>query len=256
MKSLMVALGSLALLIVSSTALGKPYRPIVVAVIDTGIDSSLMDKSYICKDISRDFTGRGLNDVHGHGTHISGIIHQYVTGAIIPHSPSKVDLERFSKANATYCQMILKYYAESAPGSVNLANMIKALDYAISMHVDYINISGGGPESNSQEKALIEKALNMGIKVVVAAGNDHHDISFEQFKYYPASYDKRIIIVGNLSDNNSRSPSSNYGPKVNTWEHGEGVYSTIPGNKYGRMTGTSQATAIKTGKLIHEVLSH
>jgi hypothetical protein len=69
-------------------------------------------------------------------------------------------------------------------------------------------------------------------------------------------YDSRIIIVGNLVDEKSRTiaSSSNYGKSVNAWEKGTDILSRLPGG-YGLMTGTSQATAIRTGKLIRQMLN-
>ena len=69
-------------------------------------------------------------------------------------------------------------------------------------------------------------------------------------------YDKRIYIVGNLVKKDSRSiaNTSNYGEPVNTWEVGTNVLSRLPGKSFGFMTGTSQATAVKTGKIVREML--
>lgn len=60
-------------------------------------------------------------------------------------------------------------------------------------------------------------------------------------------YDKRIVVVGNKDSFGTRIKSSNYGKLVNRWEIGENQ------EAYGiTLTGTSQATAVATGKLIGE----
>lgn len=227
---------------------------IKVAVIDTGIDSTLIGKSWMCAKGHKDFSGLGLKDNHGHGTHVSGIIDQYAKNFLF----SKLEPEQFKEIdNLTmhYCQIIIKYYDSRATGSDNLKNTIKAFKWAIAQKVDIINYSGGGVEADPRERAIIKVALNRGIKIVAAAGNERSDI--DKHKYYPAMYDKRIYIVGNLVDSESReiASSSNYGKSINTWEVGTNVMSRMPNNlKFGFMTGTSQATAVKTGKLVREML--
>jgi subtilisin family serine protease len=133
---------------------------------------------------------------------------------------------------------------------------------AIELKVNFINISGGGPEYSETEYQLIKRALDSGIKIVAAAGNDGHDISIESNRYYPASYDKRITVVGNLAENGSRAPSSNYGGPTNRWEVGTAVRARIPctnpnsHNCSGKLTGTSMACAVATGKLVKLALKH
>lgn len=254
-----------------------PPKLIRIAVIDTGIDLDLLknSRSY-CKDGHKDFTGFGLNDNHGHGTHISGIIDQYAKNFIF--TPNVVESD-INKVVVDYCQIIIKYFDPSLVGSNNLENTIKSFRWAIDQNVDIINYSGGGVDPSEEEKKLVIEALNKGIKVVVAAGNEASNLSADPClhieadkdkklcrkehpakygEYYPAMYDSRIYVVGNLvtSYSNEVSEKSNYGDPVTYWEVGAKVLSRLPGNKYGTMSGTSQATAIKSGKLIREMLTH
>ena len=248
---------------IASTEFKPRKKPIIVAVIDTGISDRLAKMPYLCKVGHKDFTGTGLNDNHGHGSHISGLIQQYVTNNILSKTTTKSKLDRMFFTKSPYCQVILKYYDPTQQNADTLAQEIQAIQYAINIKVDYINFSGGGTTKSQEEIDLIKKALDSGIKIVVAAGNEDanidevttkdSDIKYEH--YYPANDDPRITIVGNLSQNNQRCPSSNYGSTVNAWEIGENVMSTTI-NGFGIMTGTSQATAIKTGKLIREALLH
>ena len=122
----------------------------------------------------------------------------------------------------------------------------KAIKYAVNLKVDIINISGGGVEPNDQEKSAIESALNSGIRVVAAAGNERS--SLDHATYYPAMYDPRIIVVGNGKTEKDRAPSSNWGSVVDYWVDGVNKR-----GEYGNaMTGTSQSTAIETGKLVKD----
>jgi major intracellular serine protease len=214
-------------------------RTLTVAVIDTGIDPGVPHQ---CKMGNKSFVGnpKDTSDKHGHGSHIAGLINQNAGGK-------------------GYCLVALKFYSDNNSGSINLRNEIAALRYAINIRVDFINISGGGPQSNPEEQYLIKKALDKGIKVIVAAGNESDDLGMF-CNYFPACYDPRLVVVGNLriteweSNKTERAPSSNYGPYVNRWEVGTDLRSSLPGGKTGLMSGTSQATAVTTGKLIRQAL--
>lgn len=226
---------------------------VVVAVIDTGIDESLMSKPWLCKSGHKDFTGAGLKDNHGHGTHIAGIVEQYAKDFPLELGSKRVPQD-LDKKSADFCIIVIKYY-DPKVSTDNLKNTINSFKWAIEQKVDIINYSGGGTEFSSEEFKQVKIALDKGIKFVAAAGNERSDI--DKSKYYPAMYDKRIFIVGNLVTKHSqdRAPSSNYGKSVNTWEVGTNVMSRLPGATFGYMTGTSQATAVKSGKIVREMLT-
>lgn len=215
MKRLIV---SLLVVLISSSANSKnksifvgPPAPapkmFVVAIIDTGIDEELLKTDTFCKEGHKDFTNTGIADRHGHGTHISGLIDQYARNYIF--SPNK-DPKPLYDIKLNYCQIVLKFFNTNDSSVNHLDNTRKALRYAIDMKVDMINYSAGGTESDSKERELVIEALNKGIKVVVAAGNEGSDI--DKNKYYPAMYDSRIYRVGNLSSIAPRAiaSSSNY----------------------------------------------
>ncbi len=229
-------------------------KSIVVAVIDTGIDATHPDlKPNLWKAPGTeksatpvygwDFVTKAANpmDYHGHGTHIAGII-----GAIANQKTGTAGV------NQQVQIMPVRYYSESAPGSVNLANTIKALHYAIDNGARIINYSGGGPEYSEEEFQAMKKAESKGILIVAAAGNDHHNTDVEDYRYYPAAYQlkglKNIITVASIDSEDRILPSSNWGVQsVDVAAPGEGILSTIPGGRYGKMTGTSQATAFVSG---------
>src|SRR5690606_17888997 len=96
MKQINVRLLLLSLLLFATNV--TVAKPIIIAVIDTGISDKLKDGKFLCKMGHKDFTGTGLNDVHGHGTHVSGLIHQ--------HAAKTADWNK----SANYCQVILKYW--------------------------------------------------------------------------------------------------------------------------------------------------
>ena len=96
--------------------------------------------------------------------------------------------------------------------------------------IDYfIKYAGCDNEGNQ----LPNSPMKGGV-VIFAAGNDAITNAA------PAEYEK-VIAVGSVSKDGTRSSFSNYGDYVDICAPGSGIYSTIPGNSYGIMNGTSMA---------------
>lgn len=232
--------------------LEKGSRGVVVAVIDTGIDPNHKDlKANLWKKANHPKSNYGWDyvtnapnpgDSHGHGTHVSGII-----GAT---SNSRTGITGVAPRVSI---MPIRYYSDSNSGTTNLNNTIKALHYAIDNGAQIINYSGGGPEFNQKEYLAIKRAEARGILVVAAAGNGDGirgmNTDLSKNRYFPAAYGlSNIITVASTDINNNILKSSNYGKRsVDVAAPGENIFSTLPKNKYGYMTGTSQATAFVSG---------
>ena len=187
-----------------------------------------------------DFVKNGPNppDEHGHGTHVSGIIGALANPrAGISGVAHKVSI------------MPIRYYSESNPGALNLANTVKAIEWAVEHGANIINYSGGGPEFSEAEYLALRKAELKGILVVAAAGNERQNTDKIEHYYYPAAYRlSNIISVAATDRGNNLIASSNWGKtRVDVAAPGDAIYSTLPGKRYGQMSGTSQATAFVTG---------
>ncbi|MFK8139496.1 MAG: S8 family peptidase [Bdellovibrionales bacterium] len=165
-------------------------------------------------------------DKHGHGTHISGII-----------VSNDVEI------------LPLKFFKKGMESRQQILNTVNAIDYAIAREVDIINYSAGGGSYSFLEKAAIARAKKAGIIFVAAAGNEATNTDIT--RYYPASYGlSNIISVGNVDKSGKLLSSSNFGKStVDVAAVGHEVYSSLPNNRYGKMTGTSQATAVVSRKL-------
>ncbi len=237
----------------------KGSKKIIVAVIDTGIDTKHPDlqknlwvntKEIPGNNIDDDKNGciddihgcnlitkRGdIKDNHGHGSHIAGII-----GATHGNGVG------ISGVAPNVSMMILKYYDPKAPGINNLVNTVEAIKYAVKHGAHIINYSGGGLEASPAERKAIEAARKKGILFVAAAGNERSNSDVNG--YYPADYKmSNIISVTAIDKNKYVLPSSNYGAaSVDLAAPGNNILSTLPNGQYGKMTGTSQATAFVTG---------
>ena len=237
--------------------ISKGSKDIIVAIIDTGIDTShpdLKDNLWINtkekegkKGIDDDGNGfvddiYGWNfadnsnivmDYHGHGTHVAGIIGG--KGKICkPGVAPRVSL------------MILKYYSQGADGAANLRNTINSIHYAIQNGAHIINFSGGGPQASEEERKAIELALEKNILLVAAGGNEKSNI--EEKPYYPASYGlSNIFSVGASDQSDKHSHFSNRGKRIKAHAPGTKIYSTLPAGRCGFLTGTSQSTPLFTG---------
>lgn len=243
-------------------------KDIIVAIIDTGIDVSHpdlaknlwtnpgetgLDSKGRRKDSNGiDDDGNGyvddvhgwnfvsnnndLSDNHGHGTHIAGII-----GAVGGNGIGAIGI------SPNVSLMALKYYDPKAPGVNNLLNTVRAIQYAVKMRANIINYSGGGLDPSPEERAAVELARQQNILFVAAAGNERSNSDVKG--YYPADYDlANIISVTAVNKSKTVLPTSNYGDKsVDIAAPGNDIYSTLPRNQYGFMTGTSQATAFVSG---------
>lgn len=241
----------------------KKPKLIKVAVIDTGIDPSMV--GVMCPKGHKDFTHTSLIDTHGHGTHISGLIDQYAKNYIFSENPADdTTREKLLQIKINYCQVILKFFTEKNSGMKNLENTIAAFKEAVKQKVDVINYSGGGTAYFPEEYKAVKNALDNGIIVVAAAGNDGKQyrgietiyslITESQYTYYPALYDSRIIVVGNIDRKGQRVPTSNFGTEVDVWELGDKVLSTWIKSQLVFHSGTSQATATHTGKIVRQLL--
>ncbi len=220
----------------------KLKKEIIVAVIDTGIDpnhphlknniyihNAKVDKDSFGVDFSKgNFSKFAPYDYNGHGTHIAGIIKTvFPSVKILP----------------------LKYFNPKASGRDNLKSTIAALKYAVDIGVDIINYSGGGPDASTKEMRIIKRAKEKGILIITAAGNEHHNIDQLSHAYFPASYKfDNILAVTTHDQHNKMLMSSNYGKQaVDIAAPGLRIKSSLPNNRSGYLSGTSQSTAFVTG---------
>lgn len=218
-------------------------KKITVAVIDTGVDSqhvnlkgnSIPGYDFIKEDDKpEDITSQ---ENPGHGTHCAGIIGAdgLVDGGIIGISPE-------------VAIMPLRFLNEKGQGDLNLA--IKAIDFAIAKKVDVISASWGSGISRAGARPLIEaieRAGRAGILFVAAAANDGR--SNDEFEIYPANAGlDNMIIVAASGANDSKPSWSNFGrSNVSLAAPGEGILSTLPGGKWGNLSGTSMAAPLVAG---------
>jgi subtilisin family serine protease len=216
-----------------------------IAVIDTGINQyakvkGLPLRDYMCESGHTDLTGKGIEDINGHGTNIAAIIAEGM-------NPAK------------QCLVIIKFYHNKEHEDTLFKDKINSYKYwyyaritengliaALRADVSYINMSQSGGSFFPKEERLLREFIASGVTVVVAAGNDNLDLS-KACVAYPACYNiknKRFKVVANYTWTD-RAYMSNYNGPVNARENGMSVYA---GGKI--LSGTSQAAAVHMSRII------
>lgn len=218
--------------------ISKGDHAVKVAIIDTGCDEK---HPMLSQNILHNSSGgfgwdfvtntNKPKDQHGHGSHVA---------AIVTSVAPKVSI------------ICVKYYSETASGTENLNNTIKAINFAIEQKVDIINYSGGGSEFDKREHEAIKRAEKAGILFVAAAGNEANDIDNKKSgaQYFPGAYDDldNILTVAATDIKNELVSSTNFGKKnVDVAAPGENIRSALHKGNFGMLTGSSQATAFVTG---------
>lgn len=229
----MIKIITIISILISSSVYADPIK---VGVIDTGLNiKDTRFTKHICPVGHADFTGKGLNDNHGHGTHVAGLIQKYA-------------------GDADFCFVILKYYEnDNTPANINLMRINSALLHAQKLNLRIVNMSYSGFNYDDNEYGLMLNLTIMSKTILsVAAGNEGLDLD-KECNQYPACYNiSNMHVVGSLNGGYDKSMFSNYGKKVQYWEQNT-HFSTLPNDTNGYLSGTSQATAVHTGKLIKEI---
>ena len=203
-------------------------KQVIVAVLDTGIDSDhedLIGKVIMNVNFTESTTAE---DLHGHGTHVAGIIAAQVNNSVGIAGVSP--------------QAILVNVKVANDNGVCRANTItKGIYWAVDNGAMVINISLELQNFSEELEQAINFAWDKGVIVIAAAGNDARDKSV-----YPA-FSKNCIAVGAIRQNNELAPLSNYGDWVDVVAPGFDLYTTAINDVYTYVTGTSFAAAYVSG---------
>ncbi len=204
----------------------------------------------IVKDNPEDVTQRnyGNNDVTGpdalHGTHVAGII-----AAVRDNNLGIQGI-----AGAPVRVMSVRAVPNGDERDKDVANAIR---YAVDNGAQIINMSFGkefSPQRPAVEAAY-KYAASKNVLLVHAAGNE--DDNLDVVPHYPAAFyldgstPPNLLTVGAsgpTDDENLPASFSNYSKRqVDVFAPGVGIFSTLPGSKYGSESGTSMAAPVTAG---------
>jgi subtilisin family serine protease len=197
---------------------------IKVAVLDTGFDLGHPD--FAGRSIvSATFVGQPVQDLHGHGTHVTGT-------ACGPKAPAG-NTPRYGIAHQARIH-IGKVLSNSGGGTTS--SVLAGMNWAISKGCEVINMSLGGqiPIQSAYTNAG-NAALSRGLLIVAAAGNASSNTGA------PAN-SPSILSVASLDQNLTVSSYSNFG-KIEIAGPGRNVFSSWPRpQRYNTISGTSMAS--------------
>jgi subtilisin len=234
-----------------SKNLGKGVK---VGIVDSGIDFNHRDLRISGgANITGDNPDTDFGPVLDHGTHVAGIIggHGSPGNGMVGIAP---DATLFS----------YRVFERNTHSTDNI-NITKAIYRAVNDGCDLINLSLGGGSPDFALNQAMGYAFERGAVCIAAAGNDGR-----KSVCYPAWY-KKALAVSALGDKSSfpldsietadivgDPPSStnnalfiagfsNVGYELDFTAPGVGIVSTVPGDDYAVMSGTSMACPVVTG---------
>ena len=201
---------------------------VVVAVLDTGIDRDHEDLiGEVVAEVN--FSDSPVaDDLHGHGTHIAGII--------AADADNGVGINGLAPGS-----LLMNVKVADDRGRCDAEAVAAGIVWAVDNGANILNISLCLSEPSQALEEAIAYAWSHGAVIIAAAGN-----SGDSAPQYPAYYHQVIAVTATREDG-SRAPLASYGDWVDVAAPGYQIYSTLPDNEYGYKTGTSQAAAYVTG---------
>ena len=212
----------------------------VCAVIDSGCDTThplLKDRIIGGKNFTDEGNGEDdYSDLHGHGTHVAGLISSRSYGVFKGGIAHGADL------------LICKVLKSDGRGSIDA--IVEAVNYAIDRNVNVINMSLGTTVDLGSMYDAVRRAYDAGIIVCCASGNAAGgDYGTVDELSYPGAY-QEVIEVGSINEYKDPSYFSNSNNVVDCVCYGEKILSTFKDGMFALLDGTSQATPMVSGAVL------
>lgn len=219
-----------------------------IAVLDTGLDLQHPDFAGRVA-ATADYTGEGVTDLNGHGTHVAGI-------ACGDGAASGGRYRGVAPSADLYVAKVLDRY-----GAAYMSDVMAGIDWAVKQNVQVINLSLSGSPPGDGTDALSETCdlvVERGVVVCVAAGNSGPDSG----TIGPPGCARQVITVGASTDDDevleasSRGPTSDERVKPDILFPGSQILSSRAADTslgspldlwYTEATGTSMATPHASG---------
>ncbi|MDF2630759.1 MAG: hypothetical protein K0R39_4590, partial [Symbiobacteriaceae bacterium] len=209
---------------------------VTVAVVDTGVDTAHEDLAGRLVPGQNVISGAAdpadVSDdsANGHGTHAAGIITAASGNAV-----------GISGLAGRFPVSVMPVKALDAKGFGSMLDIARGIRWAADNGAKVINLSFGVrlPDYPVTLGEAVKYAQDRGALVVAAAGNEGREVA----GYYPAAL-PGVVSATAMGRDHMYAVFSNYG-EVNA--PGVDVLSTLPGNQYGSLSGTSVAAAVTSG---------
>lgn len=207
----------------------SPDRPVIVAIIDSGVDlrhpelwGQLWRNPAEITGNGRDDDGNGyiddvygfntfantanIDDDFGHGTHVAGLIAARNDGRGMTGLAPEARL------------MIVKAFDKE--GRSDPVRVALGIQYAVRNGAKIVHISAENDKPHPLEQAVVDWARQQGVLFVAAAGSQSKDTA----RISPAGL-KGVLAVGALDERGERAPFSGWGSGVDLVAPGVGLLS-------------------------------
>lgn len=227
-------------------------NPVLVAVIDTGINAShelfdgvLCDEGLWYNAIThkngRDYINDTCNNGNliGHGTHVAGIVAQEI---------KKYGLEDYIKILPVKASEDGKFSDSVVAQAVNYVTSLAkegktfVINMSLTSMINSMNDRRWGTGS-SLDKA-VQNAVKEGVIVCAAAGNERKNSASSGYSLGSPACLENVIGVMNYGEDLIPAPKSNYGAAYDIAAPGQNIKSASKdgNNNYNTKDGTSMAT--------------
>jgi Subtilase family len=198
-------------------------RDVVVAEIDTGVELDHPDlRGQVA--LARNFVDGSAYAGETHGTAVAGII--------VARADNGVGIAGMApQATLIALRACWQESGDDGAALCSTFTLAKALQFALARNAQIINLSLGGPRDRLLER-LLDAALALGITIVGAVGSGNGGDDF------PGSHAGVLAVA--LDDASNATGNVLLAP-------GRDVPTTMPGGRWGFVTGASFAAAHVTG---------
>lgn len=216
--------------------------PPTVAVLDTGVDythTDLVGKVILGRNVVNQ-TNDPFDD-QGHGTHVAGIIAARAGNGV------------YGEGICPNCK-ILAVKVLDGTGSGSFFDVASGMAYVVAVRnatvprTRVVNMSLGGPNSATTATQVLAMK-NAGLALVAAAGNSNTTSTASSF---PGADANTALRVTATEENDARAFFSNFSPaaapnQYNIAAPGYNIFSTVPGEGFTELSGTSMASPVVAG---------
>jgi thermitase len=200
--------------------------PIVIAILDTGIDLDHPDLAGQLLPGTNTYDGGSYEDYHGHGTRVAG-----VAGAVAFNGEGV--------ASVAWNARIMPIRVTADSGSAFSSTLANALVWAADHGARVANMSFQSVAGSSTIQAAAQYFVEQGGVVFAGAGNLRREESLPETPW--------IISVSGTDPSDQLGSFSSWGNYIDVAAPGQSIQSTTRGGGYGSQSGTSFAGPVAAG---------